>query len=88
MAYAIEPAAFARQLASARAAVDGPSMWAGVGAYRLTADQAVGHVRLAREAGAGGVALFSYDSIAAGRRGGADYFKRLRPVLQDGHTPR
>ncbi|HUF46303.1 MAG TPA: family 10 glycosylhydrolase [Vicinamibacterales bacterium] len=88
MAYTTDPTVFARQVAAVRDAGAGLPVWAGVGAYRLTADETVRHVRLARDAGAGGFALFSYDSIAAGRRGGAAYFTRLRSVLQDNDAPR
>jgi hypothetical protein len=43
-------------------------VWAGVGAWRLTPDQIVRHIGVARTAGARGVVLFSYDSLAAVER--------------------
>ena len=87
MAYTTEADLFARQITAVEAASGDAMVWAGVGAYRLTADQAVRHIRLARESGAGGVALFSYDSISDDRRS-ASYFARLRTILQPDPGPR
>jgi hypothetical protein len=56
-------------------------VWAGIGAWRLSAAAAAARVRLAREAGANGIAIFSWDSVAAERDGGRRYLATLRTVL-------
>jgi uncharacterized lipoprotein YddW (UPF0748 family) len=81
MAYATDRATFAQQVTGVREAVGDVPVWAGIGAYRLSAAQTAAHVRVARSAGAAGVAVFSYDSVAARRDGGARYFAELRPAL-------
>jgi len=81
MAYTDDAGVFERQVLAIRDEVPGATIWAGVGAYRLSASAASRHVRLARQAGANGVALFSYDSVAAGRDGGRRYFASLKPAL-------
>ncbi|HSG00414.1 MAG TPA: family 10 glycosylhydrolase, partial [Vicinamibacterales bacterium] len=81
MVYTTDADLFARQVASVRDTVGDVAVWAGVGAYRLTAAQTVSHVRLARRSGATGVALFSYDSLVSARDRGARYFSVLRPAL-------
>jgi uncharacterized lipoprotein YddW (UPF0748 family) len=50
----------------------GQAVWAGVGAYRLDLAGIVGKIRLARSEGAGGVVLFSHESL------GLAQFQRLR----------
>jgi uncharacterized lipoprotein YddW (UPF0748 family) len=64
MTYTSSLATFNRQVAAARAAAAPRPVWAGIGAYRLTAEQTVDHIAAAREAGAAGIVLFSYDSLA------------------------
>jgi uncharacterized lipoprotein YddW (UPF0748 family) len=81
MAYTTDPTVFARQVASVRQAIGDVPVWAGIGAYRLTAAQTSAHVRLARDGGAAGIVVFSYDSLAGQRDGGARYFAQLRPTL-------
>jgi uncharacterized lipoprotein YddW (UPF0748 family) len=66
MAYTASLPAFNRQVAAARAAAAPQAVWAGIGAYRLTPAQTVDHIAAARQAGAAGVILFSYDSLAEG----------------------
>ena len=63
MAYTPEPARFAEQIAAARDAVGGRSIWAGIGAYRLAPAQTIDNIETARRLGAGGIVLFSYDSL-------------------------
>jgi uncharacterized lipoprotein YddW (UPF0748 family) len=69
MAYATDAATFASQVASAREAAGSRPMWAGIGAYRLSSSQTVANIQTARRLGATGIVLFSYDSLASGRRG-------------------
>lgn len=63
MAYTQETPTFARQIASARGLAGTHAVWAGIGAYRLTADETVRHIQVARQQGADGFVLFSYDSL-------------------------
>jgi hypothetical protein len=63
MAYTASLPVFNRQVAAARLAAAPRPVWAGIGAYRLTAAQTIDHIAGARSAGAAGVVLFSYDSI-------------------------
>jgi len=71
MAYTTDAEAFAVQVAEVQAAAAsaGRRVFAGVGAYRLTTDQTILRVVLAREAGVDGFILFSYDSFVAQDRG-------------------
>jgi uncharacterized lipoprotein YddW (UPF0748 family) len=65
MAYTQEPARFRQQIAAARAAAGPRPVWAGIGAYRLSPAQTIANIETARRLGAGGIVLFSYDSVAA-----------------------
>ena len=69
MTYATDLATFRGQVAGARAAAHGVPLWAGIGAYRLTADDASSQIGEARAAGVDGVLLFSYDSLIGPARG-------------------
>jgi uncharacterized lipoprotein YddW (UPF0748 family) len=42
------------------------AVWAGIGAYRLTVDGTVEKIRLARQAGAAGIVVFSHESLGRG----------------------
>jgi uncharacterized lipoprotein YddW (UPF0748 family) len=68
-AYTTDVAAFASQIATAQAAAGRHSLWAGIGADRLSSQQTVDNILAARRLGAGGVILFSYDSLIAPARG-------------------
>jgi uncharacterized lipoprotein YddW (UPF0748 family) len=63
MAYTTSLPVFNRQVAAARQAAAPRQVWAGIGAYRLTSAQTIDHISAARQAGAAGVVLFSYDSL-------------------------
>jgi len=65
MAYTPEPALFAEQIAAARNIKGGHTVWAGIGAYRLPPAQTIENIETARRLGAGGIVLFSYDSLIA-----------------------
>jgi uncharacterized lipoprotein YddW (UPF0748 family) len=69
MAYSMDEAVFRQQIERARASASGRPVWAGIGAYRLTADQTLRQVRAARSLGVDGVILFSYDSLVSSSRG-------------------
>lgn len=69
MAYTTDPAAFAAQVAAARQSAGERPLWAGIGAYRLSLRDTVENIRVARDLGAAGVVLFSYDALTAHPRG-------------------
>jgi uncharacterized lipoprotein YddW (UPF0748 family) len=76
MAYTPDAAVFARQVGDTIRTSIPAAVWAGIGAYRLTAADAAGQIRLARSLGADGVVLFSYDAIARDDRD--DYLATLK----------
>jgi uncharacterized lipoprotein YddW (UPF0748 family) len=76
MAYSTDPTAFAAQIGSARQLAGTHPLWAGIGAYRLTADQIIENVQAARHLGVAGTILFSYDSLADPARG-PDYLAQI-----------
>ena len=64
MAYTADNQIFVTQVSQALSrAGHGQPVWAGIGAYRLDVDGIVEKVELARGAGAGGVVLFSHESL-------------------------
>ena len=63
MAYTPDSNVFASQIASVRRIAAGQTVWAGIGAYRLSSSQTVENIRTARRLGADGIVLFSYDSL-------------------------
>lgn len=67
-AYTTDVAAFASQIATAQAAAGQHSLWAGIGAHRLSSEQTVDDILAARRLGVGGVILFSYDNLIAPAR--------------------
>jgi uncharacterized lipoprotein YddW (UPF0748 family) len=83
MIYTTDTATFEAELGVVRAALPATELWAGIGVYRLSAWRAANHIRLARDGGASGVALFSYDSLAAQRDGGAAYLAHIGPAMFD-----
>jgi len=76
MAYTTDPALFAQQIARVRDLAGQHPLWAGIGAYRLSPSEIGENVQAARRIGAGGVILFSYDSLTDPARG-PDYFARV-----------
>jgi uncharacterized lipoprotein YddW (UPF0748 family) len=64
MAYTNDPAAFRAQIESARLLAGDKPVWAGIGAYRLSSSETIESILTAREIGARGVVLFSYDNLA------------------------
>jgi uncharacterized lipoprotein YddW (UPF0748 family) len=82
MAYTTDVTVFRRQIDEAVRIAAPASVWAGIGAYRLTSAQTVAHIEASRGLGARGVALFSYDAIAA--RGADAYFDAIRRAAFSG----
>lgn len=88
MAYTPEPARFAEQIAAARQAAGSRAIWAGIGAYRLTAWQTVQNIQTARRLGAAGVVLFSYDSLIDPKLTSSDYLAVVgRTAFADTTSP-
>ena len=69
MAYTQDAGVFDAQIASVRQVAGAGPVWAGIGAYRLTAARTVENIETARRLGASGVILFSYDSLVQPPRG-------------------
>ena len=63
MVYTQEASRFAEQVSAAREIAGARPVWAGIGAYRLSAAQTIDNIHTARKLGAAGVILFSYDSL-------------------------
>ena len=65
MAYTTDAALFRGQIASVVAHAGGRPVWAGIGAYRLSSSETIENILAARDTGARGVILFSYDNLSA-----------------------
>jgi hypothetical protein len=63
----------------------GKRVWSGIGAYKQTAESAVEKIRVARELGAQGFILFSYDSSikVSDFNPQGDYLEKVRDSLKD-----
>jgi uncharacterized lipoprotein YddW (UPF0748 family) len=77
MAYTQEPERFAEQIAAVREAAGTRALWAGIGAYRLTAKETIDNIQTARRLGANGIVLFSYDSLIDPRQSSPDYLETV-----------
>ncbi|MGH7699573.1 MAG: glycoside hydrolase family 10 protein [Gemmatimonadales bacterium] len=67
MAYTDSAALFRERIQTAvQAAAGGARVWAGIGAYRNPVDSTLEQIRIARELGAAGVVLFSYNFMVRG----------------------
>jgi len=76
MAYATDTATFSAQVAGARQAAGSRPVWAGIGAYRLSSSETIQNIKIARQLGASGIVLFSYDSLINLPRG-LDYLAQV-----------
>jgi uncharacterized lipoprotein YddW (UPF0748 family) len=65
MAYSTNAGRFAQAVQGALRAAGPQPLWVGIGAYQLDPAETVSHIRVARNAGAQGIALFAYDSLNA-----------------------
>jgi uncharacterized lipoprotein YddW (UPF0748 family) len=74
--YTTEGATFASQLAAAQDAAGRHLVWAGIGAHRLSPEQTLDDIQVARQLGAAGIVLFSYDTLIAPPRG-SGYLSQL-----------
>ncbi|MCG6924730.1 MAG: family 10 glycosylhydrolase [Acidobacteria bacterium] len=86
MVYTPDNRVFVSQVEGALARAGRQPVWAGIGAYRLDFRGIVEKVKLARRAGAGGVVLFSHESLSSAdwRRLGQEAFRP--PVRSAGST--
>jgi uncharacterized lipoprotein YddW (UPF0748 family) len=66
MAYTDSAPLFRERIQAAVQTVGGGRIWAGIGAYRNTAEGTVAQIGVARELGAAGFVLFSYTSLVRG----------------------
>jgi uncharacterized lipoprotein YddW (UPF0748 family) len=84
MVYTPDNRVFVYQVEQALARAGGQRVWAGIGAYRLDVPGIAEKVELARRAGAGGIVLFSHESLSSAdwRRLGEEAF--TRPVRSAG----
>jgi uncharacterized lipoprotein YddW (UPF0748 family) len=65
MAYTTNPALFRTQIADVEQRAGHRPVWAGIGAYQLSPAATVDNIRAARQLGAEGIVLFSYDNLDA-----------------------
>ena len=63
MAYTTDHALFRTQIANVEQQAGQRPVWAGIGAYQLSASATVENIRSARQLGAEGIVLFSYDNL-------------------------
>ena len=77
MMYVSGRAAFERQL-QALAQQPAGGVWPGIGAYKITAEEAARRVDIARAMGFGGVLLYSYDSMSGGQGRPSRYMVTLQ----------
>ncbi|MGQ0736430.1 MAG: glycoside hydrolase family 10 protein [Acidobacteriota bacterium] len=84
MAYTPETEAFVRQIRSTQAVAANARVWAGIGAYRMSAAAIVSHIAAARRERAAGVALFSYDALVSAPYTGASLVELGRAAFGPG----
>ena len=77
MMYMSSGTSFERQL-QVLARQAGGSVWPGIGAYKINADEAARRVDVARAMGFGGVMLYSYDSMSGGPGRPSPYLTTLQ----------
>ena len=63
MAYTTDPALFRTQIANVEQLAGRRPVWAGIGAYQLSPSATADNIRTARQLGAEGIVLFSYDNL-------------------------
>lgn len=86
MAYTPDTETFRQQIAVAVGNASGRQVWAGIGAYRQPVEGTLEKISVARQLGAQGFILFSYDSSvrASELNPQGDYLERVRTGLGDG----
>src|SRR6266571_131107 len=79
MAYTPDTETFRKQIAVAVGAASGHEVWAGIGAYRIPPESTIEKIKVARELGAKGFVLFSYDSLV--RPSNGNYIEQIKSVV-------
>jgi uncharacterized lipoprotein YddW (UPF0748 family) len=87
MAYTSDADVFQKQIVAARAYAGTRPVWAGIGAYQLSAAQTLAHIASATKIGADGVILFSYDSLTAPPNGAGSVSELGRAAFGVGSSP-
>ena len=65
MAYTTDPTLFRAQITNVKHLAGTRPVWAGIGAYQLSPNATIENIRAARQLGADGFVLFSYDNLNA-----------------------
>jgi len=81
MAYTPDTETFRKQITVAVGAATGHEVWAGIGAYRIPAESTIEKIKVARELGAKGFVLFSYDSLV--RPSNGNYIEQIKSVVNN-----
>ena len=87
MAYTADADVFQKQVGAARAHAGSRPVWAGIGAYQLSAAQTLARIAAANRLGAAGVILFSYDSLTAPPNGAGSVSELGRAAFGVGSAP-
>jgi hypothetical protein len=82
MIYTTDAEAFRVAVARVKTDAGRASVWAGIGAYRLTPARTSENLKAVRRAGVAGFLLFSYDSLTSAEAP-ANYFTLIRPALTE-----
>ncbi|HMX27098.1 MAG TPA: family 10 glycosylhydrolase [Blastocatellia bacterium] len=89
MSYTPETETFRKLITNAVSQASGKQIWAGIGAFKQTADRAAEKIQATRELGAQGFVLFSYDSSVKASpdlNPQGDYLERVREVWRPSHA--
>ena len=83
MAYTPDTEIFRKQITVAVGNAAGREVWAGIGAYRIPPESTIEKIRVARELGARGFVLFSYDSLVKRSESNPadDYMLKIKQVV-------
>jgi dihydrodipicolinate synthase/N-acetylneuraminate lyase len=77
MAYTTDAAVFRSQIAGVKQAAGRRPVWAGIGAYHLSAAATVTNIQAARRLGAEGISLFSYDNLVPQANANPHYLSKV-----------
>jgi uncharacterized lipoprotein YddW (UPF0748 family) len=77
MAYTNDPGVFAAQIGDVKQIARQRPVWAGIGAYRLSASEAIAYIESARRMGADGISLFSYDNLVPQTNANVKYLEQV-----------
>ena len=77
MAYTNDASVFRAQIAAVKRIAGSRPVWAGIGAYRLSAADTVANIQSARRVGAEGISLFSYDNLTPQTNANPQYLQKV-----------